>query len=363
MSILVYKLSTLLGGNFQILDRVSLYIAKGHLGAILGPSGSGKSSLLRSIAGLDTPIHGNIWLNGKNVTHLDPQYRKMGFVFQNYALFKHMTVQENVEFGLHLRLGKRSSKKENFRVNYLLNILRIKEIASRYPFQLSGGQKQRVALARSLAIEPEFLLLDEPFRALDGELRRFLSKWLKSYLRMNKITTLMVTHDQKEAIAMADEILILKDGSLIQQGKPKIVYDKPVNEFVGRFLGPLNEIPDINHFIKNVPLFDQNNIHKLAFDPIWSRIFTDRAIDKSLLFFRSYEVYLQTQTTNIKSCLALVQEIIYTKHLVQLEVLIVDFSWKLTVELGYKSFKELNIKSYNDIIYVKPRDNSFQKNN
>lgn len=356
MSILVYKLSKSFADDFKILDRVSLYVPQGSLAAVLGPSGSGKSTLLRCIAGLDPLLDGTIWLNGRNVTKVSPQYRKMGFVFQNYALFKHMTVKENVEFGLQLR--KFSSQNINNKVNYLLNILRIKDVASQYPFQLSGGQKQRVALARSLAIEPEFLLLDEPFRALDGELRRFLSKWLKNYLRANKITTLMVTHDQKEAIAMSDEIMILKDGLLVQQGKPQVLYDQPVNQFVGRFLGPLIPTPDL-HRLDN--LVSDNNIKKLASDPIWSPTFANRSIKESLFFFRSYEVSLQRKSTNSEASLAFVKRIIYAKDLVQLELLILNFSWKLIVEIGYQSFKDLKIKSYNDIIYVKPRPRVFQR--
>jgi sulfate/thiosulfate transport system ATP-binding protein len=302
MSILVYKLSKSLGENLKILDRVSLYVPQGSLAALLGPSGSGKSSLLRCIAGLDLSLNGSIWLNGRNVTNMAPQYRKMGFVFQNYALFKHMTVKENIEFGLKLR--KLSSQNINSRVNYLLNTLRIKDIASQYPFQLSGGQKQRVALARSLAIEPEFLLLDEPFRALDGELRRFLSKWLKSYLRSNKITTLMVTHDQKEAISMADEIMILKDGRLVQQGKPQVLYDQPVNQFVGRFLGPLIPTTHINYESKNNNMNFENIIQKLAADSVWSRTFANRPIENSL-FFLDLMKYLYERKNMIRNHLVL----------------------------------------------------------
>jgi sulfate/thiosulfate transport system ATP-binding protein len=357
MSILVYKLSKLLGRDFQVLDRISLYVPQGSLAALLGPSGSGKSTLLRCIAGLDLSFNGSIWLNGRNITHVSPQYRKMGFVFQNYALFKHMTVRENIEFGLRLR--KLSSQSINYRVNYLLNTLRIKDIASQYPFELSGGQKQRVALARSLAIEPEFLLLDEPFRALDGELRRFLSKWLKGYLRDNKITTLMVTHDQKEAISMADEIMILKDGRLVQQGKPQTLYDQPVNQFIGRFLGPLIATPDLNQSCNKT--FTENLIKRLASDPVWSRTFANRSIEKSLFFFRSHEVSLQKEITNAPSSTALVKEVIYAKDLIQLKLLIIDFSWKLTIELGYQSFKELKIRSHNDILYIRPRPKVFQR--
>jgi sulfate transport system ATP-binding protein len=355
MSILVYKLSKSVGKD-KILDRVSLYVPQGCLAALLGPSGSGKSSLLRCIAGLDLSLDGSVWLNGRNVTQISPQYRKMGFVFQNYALFKHMTVQENIEFGLRLR--KFSSQNIRNKVHYLLNVLRIKDIASQYPFQLSGGQKQRVALARSLAIEPEFLLLDEPFRALDAELRRYLSKWLKSYLRTNQITTLMVTHDQKEAISMADEIMILKDGRLVQQGKPQILYDQPVNQFVGRFLGPLIATPDIDQNKFNI---NEEMTQKLASHPVWGRTFANRSIEKSLFFFRSHEVSLRKNLDDYESSIAFVQKIIYGKDLVQLELFILEFEWKIIIEIGYQSFNELNIQFYNDAIFIKPRPQVFQR--
>jgi|JI7StandDraft_1071085.scaffolds.fasta_scaffold25025_2 ABC-type sugar transport system ATPase subunit len=360
MSILVYKLSKSLNteDSISILNRVSLYVPQGALAILLGPSGSGKSTLLRCIAGLDIFSNGSVWLNGRNVTTISPQYRKMGFVFQNYALFKHMTVQQNIEFGLRLR--KLSSQNINNKVNYFLNILRIKDIASQYPFELSGGQKQRVALARSLAIEPDFLLLDEPFRALDAELRRFLSKWLKSYLRTNKITTLMVTHDQKEAISMADEIMILKDGYLVQQGKPQILYDQPVNQFVGRFLGHLIAIPDISFFNSSLNM-NEKIVTKLASHPVWGPTFANRSIEKSSFFLRSYEISLKKNTNIDHSSLAFVQGIIYRKDLVQMEILIVEFSWKVTIEIGYQIFKKLNIQCYNDNVFITPRPEVFQR--
>lgn len=360
MSILVYKLSKSLGpeGTISILNRVSLYVPQGSLAVLLGPSGSGKSTLLRCIAGLDLSSHGSIWLNGRNITTVSPQFRKMGFVFQNYALFKHMTVQQNIEFGLRLR--KVSSQNITHKVNYLLSILRIKDIASQYPFQLSGGQKQRVALARSLAIEPEFLLLDEPFKALDAELRRFLSKWLKSYLRTNKITTLMVTHDQKEAISMADEIMLLKDGRLVQQGKPQTLYDQPVNQFVGRFLGHLIAIPDSYSFNEKLNI-NEKMVKRLASHSVWGRTFANRSIDKSVFFLRSYEIALHKNITHFEASLAFVQGILYRKDLVQLEILITEFSWKIIIEIGYQSFKDLNIKYYNDSIFITPRPQVFQR--
>jgi len=360
MSILVYKLSKSLSTEdaTSILNRVSLYVPQGALAVLLGPSGSGKSTLLRCIAGLDIFSSGSIWLNGRNVTTISPQYRKMGFVFQNYALFKHMTVRQNIEFGLRLR--KLSSQNISNKVNYLLNILRIKDIASQYPFQLSGGQKQRVALARSLAIEPDFLLLDEPFRALDGELRRFLSKWLKSYLRTNKITTLMVTHDQKEAISMADEIMILKDGYLVQQGKPQILYDQPVNQFVGKFLGNVIAVPDIYLFNSTLNINEQI-VTKLASHPVWGPTFANRSINKSIFFLRSYEVSLKKDPNGSDASLGFVQGVIYRKELVQIEILIVEFSWKITIEIGYQILKKLNIQFYNDNVFITPRPQVFQR--
>jgi sulfate transport system ATP-binding protein len=243
VSILVYKVSKLLGEHFA-LDRISFYVPTGSLVTLLGPSGSGKSTLLRVITGLDIPISGSIWFHKKNVTYNPVQFRKIGFVFQNSALFNYMNVQENICFGLKLR--KLSDQHISAKVNYLLDSLRIKEILFQYPSQLSGGQKQRVALARSLVVHPEFLLLDEPFGALDGELRRHLTKWLKEYLRINQITTIMVTHDQKEALSIADQILILTQGQLVQQGEPKILYDQPIDQFVATFLGSVIERPKKN---------------------------------------------------------------------------------------------------------------------
>nr|YP_009258473.1 putative transport protein [Netrium digitus]ANI25473.1 putative transport protein [Netrium digitus] len=309
-SILVYKISKLIN-NVPILDRVSLYVPKASLSILLGPSGSGKSSLLRMIAGLDTPTNGSIWLNGRDATHIPVQYRRMGFVFQNYALFNHMTVKENIFFGLRLRtLGWQQIES---RINYLLDSLRIKDIASQYPSQLSGGQKQRVALARSLAIQPEFLLLDEPFGALDGELRRHLNKWFKHYLKSNKITTIMVTHDQKEAVSMADEILILREGRLAQQAEPRILYDQPIDRFVGKFLGPLIEAPKkIESINKKIPSTSEQ-LKQFAIDPVWAFTFGNRSIDKYDFFLghMKFTYYLKPKIIHLKLSLNL----LFTKKL------------------------------------------------
>nr|YP_007026133.1 CysA [Apopellia endiviifolia]AFU88843.1 CysA [Apopellia endiviifolia]WIA67726.1 CysA [Apopellia endiviifolia]WKW94935.1 CysA [Apopellia endiviifolia] len=354
MSILVYKVSKSLG-NSKILDRVSLYVPKFALVALLGPSGSGKSSLLRIIAGLDHCERGNIWLNGIDMTNVSTQYRRMSFVFQNYALFEHMTVYDNISFGLQLR-GFTSQKIEN-KVNDLLNCLRIADISFEYPLQLSGGQKQRVALARSLAIKPDFLLLDEPFGALDGELRRHLRKWLKRYLQDNEITTIMVTHDQGEAVSMADEIVILKGGRVSQQGNPKNLYDQPINYFVGFSMGLLIEIPESDQSISssNVDKFgNSKNLKKFASDPIWVEIFANRSIYKYRFFLRPYEFCIKSEI-DPESTPVQIQTIIYKKTFVQLDLFVNSFLWYFTIPMGYQAFRNLQVQSFAQILYIKPR--------
>lgn len=357
VSFLVYKVSKL-SNNEKILDRISLYVPKGSLAALLGPSGSGKSSLLRVIAGLDKPTYGSIWLNGRDATHVPAQYRKMGFVFQSFALFQHMNVIDNICFGLKLR--KLSEEQITARVDYFLDSLRITDIAFQYPSQLSGGQKQRVALARSLAVQPEFLLLDEPFGALDGELRRHLSKWLKNYLKINRITAIMVTHDQKEAVSMADEILVLKHGHLVQQGEAKAVYDQPINRFVGNFLGTLIEAPKLPLSLSLQTVF--NNINSFAIDPVWSHTLDNRSIDKYKFFVRPHELHLESKAdANLESSLAIVENITYKRYVVQLELFVPAFEWKLTLQLGYNAFQNLNIRFLSQQLYLKPRPKVLQR--
>lgn len=351
MTLLINKLSKIYNQNL-ILDRINFFVPKGSLAVLIGPSGSGKSSLLRIIAGLDKPTYGSVWLNGKEATDFKIQYRNMGFVFQNSALFKHMNVRENICFGLQLR--KLSYQQIISRVNFCLENLRITDIASHYPSQLSGGQKQRVALARSLAIQPNFLLLDEPFGALDGELRRYLTKWLKNYIKINEITTIMVTHDQKEAVSMADEILILKDGHLVQQGEPKTVYDHPINQFVANFLGSLIQTPQNQAFNKII-----NNSFFFS-DPIWLPTLANRSIDNYLFFLRPHEFELETEKTS-ETSLALLRGIIYKRYFVQLELIIPSFEWKISLQLGYFLFEKLKINSLTQTLYLKPRSKVFQR--
>jgi len=227
-------------GDFKALDDVSLDIPDGELTALLGPSGSGKSTLLRIVAGLEVPDAGQIWLNSREVTTTAPQQRGVGFVFQHYAPFKHMTVFDNVAFGLTIR--KRPKDEIKTKVHDLLKLVQIDQFADRYPAQLSGGQRQRMALARALAVEPEVLLLDEPFGALDARVRKELRSWLRRLHDETHVTTVFVTHDQEEAMDVADRIVVMDHGRIEQEGSPRDLYEHPANEFVMSFIGPVNRL-------------------------------------------------------------------------------------------------------------------------
>jgi sulfate transport system ATP-binding protein len=227
-------------GNFAALRDVSVDIPSGALTALLGPSGGGKSTLLRIIAGLETPDSGTIEIQGEDSTNLSPQRRNVGFVFQHYAAFKHMTVFGNVAFGLEIR--KRPKAQIKARVNQLLELVHLEQFAHRYPSQLSGGQRQRMALARALAVEPKVLLLDEPFGALDAQVRKELRTWLRRLHDEVHVTTVFVTHDQEEAMEVADEIVVMAGGEVQQVGSPDDLYERPSSEFVMSFLGPTTRV-------------------------------------------------------------------------------------------------------------------------
>lgn len=228
--------------TFTALDDVSLEVPSGSLTALLGPSGSGKSTLLRSIAGLERLDSGTVVIGGVDVTDTPPQRRGIGFVFQHYAAFRHMTVRDNVAFGLTIR--KRPKAEISRRVDELLEIVGLAGFQTRYPAQLSGGQRQRMALARALAIEPEVLLLDEPFGALDAQVRADLRRWLRRLHDEVHVTTVLVTHDQEEALEVADRIAVLNKGRIEQVGSPDDLYDSPSNDFVMSFLGSVARLGD-----------------------------------------------------------------------------------------------------------------------
>ena len=222
-------------GEFVALDDVSVNVPSGALMALLGPSGSGKSTLLRVIAGLEKPDAGDVFISGREATQLRPQQRGVGFVFQHYAPFKHMTVADNVAFGLTVR--RRPKQEIRDRVHELLELVQLEGLGKRYPAQLSGGQRQRMALARALAVEPEVLLLDEPFGALDARVRQELREWLRRLHDEVHVTTVFVTHDQEEAMQIADHIVLVNHGRVEQIGTPQDLYERPANEFVLTFVG------------------------------------------------------------------------------------------------------------------------------
>jgi sulfate transport system ATP-binding protein len=231
--------------KFPALHDVSLKIASGELIALLGPSGSGKTTLLRLIAGLDFPTAGKIFFGDEDASHHSVQERNVGFVFQSYALFRHMTVAENIGFGLKVRpSGTRPPKAEiRRRVSELLDMVQLTGLEKRYPNQLSGGQRQRVALARAMAIEPRILLLDEPFGALDAKVRKELRRWLREFHDRTGHTTVFVTHDQEEALELADRVVVMSQGRIEQVGSADDVYDRPGSPFVFSFIGESSELP------------------------------------------------------------------------------------------------------------------------
>ena len=243
-------------GSFVALDDVSIDVPGGSLTALLGPSGSGKSTLLRVIAGLETPDSGSVLLDGIDVTRTPPQARGVGFVFQHYAAFRHMSVWDNVAFGLQVR--KRPRAELRARVAELLQLVQLDGLSARYPSQLSGGQRQRMALARALAVRPEVLLLDEPFGALDARVRQELRDWLRRLHDEVQVTTLLVTHDQEEAMEVADRVVVMDHGRVQQVGSPRELYEQPANAFVMSFIGPVNHLDGT--FVRP---------HDVVIHPVW----------------------------------------------------------------------------------------------
>jgi sulfate transport system ATP-binding protein len=252
-------------GDFVALDDVSIRVGDGALTALLGPSGSGKSTLLRIIAGLEVPDSGEVVIGDEDVTRDPARTRGVGFVFQHYAPFKHMTVHDNVGFGLSVR--KRPKAEIGERVAELLSLVRLDGLAERYPSQLSGGQLQRMALARALAVQPQVLLLDEPFGALDAQVRGELREWLRRLHEEIHVTTVFVTHDQEEAMEVAEQIVVMNHGRIEQAGSPRDLYESPRNEFVMSFIGPVNRIGDAflrPHDIQILPESDGSGTEALV---------------------------------------------------------------------------------------------------
>lgn len=265
MSILVQDITKQFG-DFLAVDNVSLKVESDSLVALLGPSGSGKSTLLRIMAGLEAPDRGQVWIENEDATFRSVQERQIGFVFQHYALFKHLTVRKNIAFGLNIRKASKSLVKQ--KVDELLDLIQLRGLGDRYPSQLSGGQRQRVALARSLAAQPKTLLLDEPFGALDAKVRKELRTWLRQLHEQVHVTTIFVTHDQEEAMEVADRVVIMNNGRVEQIGTPAEIYDQPNSEFVMRFIGETNIISSARRHFPDLEIADHYQVflrpHDLA---------------------------------------------------------------------------------------------------
>ncbi|MBV9386256.1 MAG: sulfate ABC transporter ATP-binding protein [Chroococcidiopsidaceae cyanobacterium CP_BM_ER_R8_30] len=327
MSIVVDNISKQFG-SFKALDRVSLEVREGTLVALLGPSGSGKSTLLRVIAGLESPDVGTILIDGRNTTHLNVRKRNVGFVFQHYALFKHLTVRQNVAFGLEIRKHPRRQVKD--RVEELLDLVHLRGLGDRYPSQLSGGQRQRVALARSLATRPQVLLLDEPFGALDSKVRKELRAWLRHLHEEVRVTSIIVTHDQEEAMEVADEIVVMNQGRIEQVGTPTQIYDHPATPFVMSFIGPVNVLPN------TARLFHDNGLEPLNEE----------------VFVRPHDIHVQTSANGVKAT-AIVQRIIHLGGEIQVALALTD-GQTILANFSREQFDKLKL-TYGQQVFVKPK--------
>lgn len=302
-------------GKFTALDNINLDVKDGEILALLGPSGSGKTTLLRLIAGLDFPTSGDIMFNGDNVVNRSVRDRRVGLVFQHYALFGHMTIFSNVAFGLRVKPKKeRMSKKEiHERVMELLRLVHLEQFANRYPNQLSGGQRQRVALARALAIEPEILLLDEPFGALDAKVRKELRKWLKHLHEQLKFTCIFVTHDQEEALELADRLVVMRESKIAQIGTSREVYDYPASPFVYEFLGNANRFS----------CYLKNGVVKLANQRFFAVDYENVDEKPAIAFVRPHDVIIN-KDASADGLKAVVKQVIITGPSVEVELELKD---------------------------------------
>lgn len=339
-------------GSFSALNDVSLNVPSGELVALLGPSGCGKTTLLRIIAGLETPDSGNIHFYGADATAREVREREVGFVFQHYALFRHMTVFENVAFGLRVRPKKTRPNEVEIkrRVHELLNLVQLDWLGDRYPPQLSGGQRQRIALARALAVEPKVLLLDEPFGALDAKVRKELRRWLRRLHDDLHITSIFVTHDQEEALEVADRIVVINKGQIEQIGSPQAVYDHPVSPFVYQFLGNVNQFNGhIHEGEAKIEGFDiQLNAHHATQN------------SAALAYVRPHDIEVHKERNGAQSFEALVSYIHAIGPLVRLELQRLSDnelieSEPIQAELTQERFRELNIQQ-GERVFVTPRN-------
>lgn len=330
-------------GNFSALNDVSLDIPSGELVALLGPSGCGKTTLLRIIAGLESPDAGQIHFHGRETTHDDVRERQVGFVFQHYALFRHMTVFENVAFGLRVRpkATRPSDAEISSRVHELLQLVQLDWLADRYPPQLSGGQRQRIALARALAVEPKVLLLDEPFGALDAKVRKELRRWLRRLHDELHVTSVFVTHDQEEALEVADRIVVMNKGKIEQIGTPDDVYQQPANAFVYQFLG------NVNHYPVQVQQ-GKAQIGHVLFDA--EQGITD---GQATAYIRPHDIAISTKNSK-QAFKATVSYVHPVGPLVRVELKVQDNDRILEAELTQEAYQSLSLKAQQEV-YVEPK--------
>ncbi len=329
-------------GEFTALDNVSLEVPSGCLLALLGPSGSGKTSLLRIIAGLEHADRGSILFEDEDVTKQAARDRGVGFVFQHYALFRHMTVFENVAFGMRVR--KVNNAEVKARVNELLSLVRLEGLGHRYPSELSGGQRQRVALARALAVRPRMLLLDEPFGALDAKVRQELRTWLRRLHEEMHVTTVFVTHDQEEAFEVADKVVVMRQGNIEQAGTPQEVFDHPATPFVMDFLG------NVNVFHGRV---QAGTAHVGPFQLAYADYQHDEP-RQATAYVRPHELEIERSPTSIASLQGRVVQLNPSSSVVKVRVRLDEYGIELTVDLVRERTRELNL-AVGDAVFVRPK--------
>ena len=334
-------------GSFIALNDVSLTIPSGELVALLGPSGSGKTTLLRIIAGLETADAGRISFNGEETTSRSVRERQVGFVFQHYALFRHLTVADNVAFGLNVKpRALRPSKKEiKEKVHDLLKLVQLEGLADRYPAQLSGGQRQRIALARALAVEPQVLLLDEPFGALDAQVRAELRRWLRRLHDEIHVTSVFVTHDQEEALEVADRIVVMNQGRIEQAGTPDEVYESPANPFVLNFLGHVNLFHGRVHQ-------GQARLGGLTLE---TPEHPDANQASAIGYVRTHDIVVERSASADASIAATVKHILAVGPVVRVELTLSENGEIVEAELTRELFRELELKA-GEAVFVRTRN-------
>ena len=329
-------------GSFSALKNVNFDINPGELVALLGPSGCGKTTLLRIIAGLDTPDAGQILFHGEDATNRHVRERQVGFVFQHYALFRHMTVFENIAFGLRVRpkAARPSNEEIREKVTRLLKLVQLEWLADRYPPQLSGGQRQRIALARALAVEPKVLLLDEPFGALDAKVRKDLRRWLRNLHDELHVTSVFVTHDQEEALEVADRIVVMNQGHVEQIGAPDDVYEHPATPFVYQFLG------DVNLFHGRV----DEGWAKIGESDIRLHENDNKQSDRALFFVRPHEIEVNRRVNGASGISAHVRDIRKYGAVVRLELERADGEGYVEAVLSRDEFKANTVHKGDEVV-------------